>query len=211
MAQPRRKPGANILENEPRWITLSGSSEYIVGICSPSYLSSLYGLSSTIRKSCSCASETSISRSASVSDSPEGFWKSGIIYRNFIFFPSASTCAITFSYSALNASMSASWATPLMSARYERKDWRAPRYDGLDVRITSPGSTSTLVHTSIPCWDDEVICTRSTGTPQRSATASRSSGTPCVAPYWNALPAYLSITSDMVLRISSKGKVSAEG
>ena len=32
MAQPRRKPGANILENDPRCMTLSGSSEYIVGI-----------------------------------------------------------------------------------------------------------------------------------------------------------------------------------
>ena len=34
---------------------------------------------------------------------------------------------------------------------------RSPRYDGLEVRITSPGSTSTLVHTSMPCCDEDVI------------------------------------------------------
>ena len=118
---------------------------------------------------------------------------------------------MTSSYDCRNAFRSRLCFTPLMSALYERKDWSAPRYDGLEVRITSPGSTSTLVHTSIPCCDDDVICTRSTGTPQRFATASRSSGTPCVAPYWNALLPYLAITSDIVLSISSNGKVSAEG
>ena len=51
------------------------------------------------------------------------------------------------------------------------------RYEG----SASSGSFSAieaLVHTSIPCWEEEVIWTRSTGTPYREATASLSSGTP---------------------------------
>ena len=98
MAHPRRNPGANIFENDPRWITRSGESEYIVGTGSPSYRSSLYGLSSTMRKSYSEARSTSICLSSKVSDSPDGFWKSGIIYRNFTCLPSALTCSSTVSY-----------------------------------------------------------------------------------------------------------------
>ena len=68
-----RKPGANVLEKDPKYTTLSGSIDFNVGSGSPSRLSNPYGLSSTTNRSSSSATAR-ISRRRSVDcEIPDGF------------------------------------------------------------------------------------------------------------------------------------------
>ena len=77
--QPTRNPGAKVLENEPRYMTFSGSIDFKVGKGSPSRLSRPYGLSSTTSRSSSSATAR-ISRRLWVDwEIPDGFEWLGMV------------------------------------------------------------------------------------------------------------------------------------